>query len=107
MIAPVVSSSSSADSSKARLAAFDAAIIWLAQKALEHGANLVLGMSCIFVICKFILKYSFRKYKKKAATFEEVVSESVTTASSISKRRKMEIIGTGTAVRVLSSKKQI
>ena len=73
VIAPVLSAhSNDIDASKARLAAFDAAVLWLAQKALEYGGNLVI-----------------------AATFDEVRH------TDDSGKRQLDIVATGTCVKRL------
>jgi hypothetical protein len=75
VIAPVVDKDP--NTSKARLRAFDTAVIWLAQRAVECGGNLVV-----------------------AATFEEVAPETRDESGRV-KRSLVEVVATGTCVRVI------
>jgi hypothetical protein len=75
VIAPVVDKDP--NTSKARLRAFDTAVIWLAQRAVECGGNLVI-----------------------AATFEEVAPETRDESGRV-KRSLVEVVATGTCVRVI------
>lgn len=79
VIAPVVDKDP--NTSKSRLKAFDTAVIWLAQRAIECGGNLVI-----------------------AATFEEVVPETRDDETGgRTKRSLIEIVATGTCVRVIEN----
>jgi hypothetical protein len=79
VIAPVVDKDP--NTTKSRLRAFDTAVIWLAQRAVECGGNLVI-----------------------AATFDEVAPETRDDESGgRTKRSLIEIVATGTCVRLIDN----